>query len=210
MGAGQPKPIKPSNEFVSAPTNINRPTGEINVKEEHNNYPAFISFNGDENYDEARFSLWTIVAAIGATLFLVYIIKRIWDCRRKSIAKKEEKAAKKEEKAKDAEKARDSRLEALAMTPIKWNNDRFEEITEKINQVQKIVEVIPSAGTKALPEPTVATPQVIMASPYATPFNDPIAQMPPVTFNDQIGPFARMPALTFIDNGRARRNRGRR
>ena len=210
MGAGQPKPIKPSNEFVSAPTNINRPTGEINVKEEHNNYPAFISFNGDENYDEARFSLWTIVAAIGATLFLVYIIKRIWDCRRKSIAKKEEKAAKKEEKAKDAEKARDSRLEALAMTPIKWNNDRFEEITEKINQVQKIVEVIPSAGTKAPPEPTVATPQVIMASPYATPFNDPIAQMPPVTFNDRIGPFARMPALTFIDNGRTHRNRGRR
>ena len=150
MGAGQPKPIKPSNEFVSAPTNINRPTGEINVKEEHNNYPAFISFNGDENYDEARFSIWTIVAAIGATLFLIYIIKRIWDCRRKSIAKKEEKAAKKEEKAKDAEKARDSRLEALAMTPIKWNNDRFEEITEKINQVQKIVEVIPSAGSKAL------------------------------------------------------------
>ena len=97
MGAGQPKPIKPSNEFVSAPTNINRPTGEINVKEEHNNYPAFISFNGDENYDEARFSIWTIVAAIGATLFLIYIIKRIWDCRRKSVAKKEEKAAKKEE-----------------------------------------------------------------------------------------------------------------
>lgn len=114
MGAGQPKPIKPSNEFVSAPTNINRPTGEINVKEEHNNYPAFISFNGDENYDEARFSLWTIVAAIGATLFLIYIIKRIRDCHCKSVAKKEE-------IAKDAEKARDSRLEALAMTPIKWN-----------------------------------------------------------------------------------------
>ena len=96
------------------------------------------------------------------------------------------------------------------MTPIKWNNDRFEEITEKINQVQKIVEVFPNAGTRALPEPAVATPQIIMASPYATPFNGPIAQMPPVTFNDQIGPFAPMPALTFIDNGRARRNRGRR
>ena len=132
MGAGQPKPIKPSNEFLSAPTNINRPTGEINVKKEHNNYPAFISFNGDENYDEARFSIWTIVEAIGATLFLIYIIKRIRDCRRKSVAKKEEKAAKKEEIAKDAEKAGDSCLEALAMTPIKWNNDRFEEITEKI------------------------------------------------------------------------------
>ena len=207
MGAGQPKPVKPTNEFVSAPTNINKPTGEINVKEEHNNYPAFISFNGDENIDGARFSIWTIVAAIGATLLLIYIIKRIWDCRRKSITKKEERATKKEETAKDAEKARDSRLEAIAMTPIKWNNDRFEEITEKI---QKIVEVFPNAGTRALPEPAVATPQIIMASPYATPFNNSIAQMPPVTFNDQIGPFAPMPALTFIDNGRARRNRGRR
>ena len=41
------KPTKPSNEFVSAPTNINKPNGEVNMKEEHNNYPSFISFNGD-------------------------------------------------------------------------------------------------------------------------------------------------------------------
>ena len=106
------------------------------------------------------------------------------------------------------------------MTPIKWNNDRFEEITEKItekiDQVQKIVEV-PNTGTKALPEPAVATQKIIMASPIAMPFNDPIAQMPAVTFADRMGPYAQVPSLTFGDmpypfanNGYSRRTRGRR
>ena len=203
---------KPENKIVSAPTNINKPSGEVNMKEEHNNYPSFISFNGDAYSNGSAFNLWTIVLVIGATLIMVFIVKKILDCRRKSKAKKEA--------AKDAEKARDSRLEAIAMTPIKWNNDRFEEITEKItekiDQVQKIVEV-PNAGIKALPEPAVATPKIIMASPIAMPFNDPIAQMPAVTFADRMGPYAQTPGLTFGDmpypfanNGYARRNRGRR
>jgi hypothetical protein len=49
---------------------------------------------------------------------MVFIVKKVSDCRHKSKVKKEA--------AKDAEKASDSRLEAIAMTPIKWNNDRFE------------------------------------------------------------------------------------
>ena len=84
------KPTKPSNEFVSAPTNINKPNGEVNMKEEHNNYPSFISFNGDAYSNGSAFNLWTIVLDIGATMIMVFIIKKVLDCRRKSKIKKKQ------------------------------------------------------------------------------------------------------------------------
>ena len=222
---------------------------EIIVRNEHNNYPAL--FNVDARNDHfgepsddgfPHFTVWPIVGAVVATLLLIYCVKKIRDCIHKSKAKKEAK--------KIAEQAaRDDRLEAHLMTPLKFHSDRFEEINEKIDQLQmqKVVEVHPKDRfdrdrfeeineklekvTKfvELPEKSgIATPPIVMAPPQVVPFADRISQiqnLPPVQFLDQAGPITPiqgltfgnqmaqmqgLPALTYINEGRSRRNRGRR
>ena len=88
----------------------------------------------------------------------------------------------------------------------KFNNDRFTEITEKIDKMMVEAEL-------------AATPKFI-TSPNTT-LAEQIAAMPPVQFSNQAQPYpirhslafgdniASMPALTYIEN-RPRRNRGRR
>ena len=231
MCPSKPKPPKLSDDHV---TSIN--AEDIVVREENNSYPAFINVNanGDEREDNnfPHFTVWPIVGAVVATLLLIYIVFKIKTCIHKSKKKKEMKKI-------AAQDARDSRLEALALAPLKFHNDKFDEINEKIEQIQKVAEVVihPKDTDKdrfeeitekldkvtkfvELPEKpgTVSYPPIVMAPPPVTPFTDRIAQMPPVTFMDQTGQLAQrhgqslnqMPALTFIDNGRPRRIRGRR
>ena len=129
----------------------------------------------------------------------------------------------------DAEKARDSYLEAMALAQmskfdeitekiesqkvtevqpkVKWDNDCFQEITDKLDKIAEQPE-----------KPGPAAHRFAVAPPPVVPLADTIAQLPPVTFLDQTGQLAlrhgqalnQLPALTFIDNGRPRRNRGRR
>ena len=98
------------------------------------------------------------------------------------------------------DRARDNRIEAIAMSPIikedltekfKWNTDRFEEINEKIDKMKMIVETEPAAAQKFFPQTNA------------------MAQLPPVTL-PYGGSMTNIPAITFLDNGRPRRTRGRR
>ena len=228
MCPSKPKPPKLSDDHV---TSIN--AEDIVVREENNSYPAFINVNanGDEREDNnfPHFTVWPIVGAVAATLLLIYIVVKIRACINKSKAKKEMKKM-------AAESARDSRLEALALAPLKFHNEKFDEITEKIEQMQKVVEIdvhpkniwnkdrfeeITEKLDKVtkyveMPEKTgpAINPPIVVAPPPVVPLADTIAQLPPVTFLDQNGQLAlrhsQMPALTFIDNGRPRRNHGRR
>ena len=97
---------------------------EIIVQDQHNvnTYPALFNVNANANGDEInnnqgspfQFSWWTIVGIIAAVLLLFYIVYKIRKCCRRCKAKKAAKEAKREA----AEQARDSRLEAIAMSPI--------------------------------------------------------------------------------------------
>ena len=91
----------------------------------------------------------------------------------------------------------------------KWDNDRFQELTDKLDKIAEQPE-----------KPGPAAHQFFMASPPVVPFADRLAQMPPVTFMNETGQYAQipglalnprthLPAVSFIDNGRPRRNRGR-
>ena len=194
---------------------------EIIVRDQHNvnTYPALFNVNANANGDEInnnqgspfQFSWWTIVGIIAAVLLLFYIVYKIRKCCRRCKAKKAAKEAKREA----AEQARDSRLEAIAMSPIisedltgkfeKFNNDRFTEITEKIDKM--MVETEPAATPKFITSPN-------------TTLAEQIAAMPPVQFSNQAQPYplrhslafgnniAQMPALTYIED-RPRRNQGR-
>jgi len=102
----------------------------------------------------------------------------------------------------------------------KFDRDRFEEINEKLEKVTKFVELPEKSG--------IAAPPIVMAPPQVVPFADRISQiqsLPPVQFLDQAGPITPiqgltfgnqmaqmqgLPALSYINEGRSRRNRGRR
>ena len=180
---------------------------EIIVRNEHNNYPAL--FNVDARNDRFgeptgsmfQWNWWSIVGIIAAVLLFFYILYKIRRCTQKCKKKKAEKEAKREA----AEQARDSRLEAIAMSPIimssedlhekfKFNTDRFEEINEKIDKMKTIVETEPAATQKFFPQANLT---------------EAMAQLPPVTL-PYGGSMTNLPAITFLDNGRPRRNRGRR
>ena len=216
---------------------------EIVIHEEHNMHNALVNIDARNDHfgepSEGGFphlTVWPIVGAVVATLLLVFIVKKIRDCIHRCKTKKEAK--------KLAEQtARDDRLEANLMTPLKfhadrfeeinekidqlqmpqvveapsdkWDRDRFEEISEKLDKVTKIVELPEKSGIAASPN--------IMAPPQVAPFADRISQvynLPPVQFLDQAGPIVPLhgltfgnqglPALTYTNEGRPRRNRGRR
>ena len=94
------------------------------------------------------------------------------------------------------------------------------KINEKLEKVTKFVELPEKSG--------IAAPPIVMAPPQVVPFADRISQiqsLPPVQFLDQAGPITPiqgltfgnqmaqmqgLPALTYINEGRSRRNRGRR
>ena len=196
---------------------------EIIVRDQHNvnTYPALFNVNANANGDEInnnqgspfQFSWWTIVGIIAAVLLLFYIVYKIRKCCRRCKAKKAAKEAKREA----AEQARDSRLEAIAMSPIisedltgkfeRFNNDRFTEINKKIDKM--MVEAEATATSKFI-------------TSQNTTLAEKIAAMPPVRFSNQAQPYplrhslafgdniASMPALTYIAENRPRRNRGRR
>ena len=229
----KPKQKAPSTTTTPKP----KPKIEINahefvIRNEHDDFPALfnVKADGDDKvYNEGTFfphlTVWPIVGAVVATLLLIFIVNRIHNCIQKAKAKKKAKKV-------DAEKARDSRLEAMALAQM----SKFDEITEKIDQSQKIVEVHPKVQwdndrfqeiTERLdkiaeqPEkPGFAARGFAVAQPPVVPIADLMAQMPPVQFVDQPGQLAQMrglarsqsnlPAVTFLDNGRTRRNRGRR
>ena len=217
---------------------------EIVIHEEHNMHNALVNIDARNDHfgepSEGGFphlTVWPIVGAVVATLLLVFIVKKIRDCIHKCKAKKEAK--------KQAEQtARDDRLEANLMTPLKFHNERFQEINEKIDQLQiqraieapsdkwdrdrfeeisdkldkvtKCVELPEKSGIAASPN-IVAPPQVV---PYANPISQ-MQNLPPVQFLDQVGPITplhgltfgnqmALPALTYTNEGRPRRNRGRR
>ena len=187
---------------------------EIIVRDQHNvnTYPALFNVNANANGDEINknqgspfhFSWWTIVGIIAAVLFLFYVLWRIRRCCHICKKKKVEREARREA----AEQARNSRLEAIAMSPIimssedltekfKFNSDRFEEINKKIDKMKTIVETEPAATEKFL-------------MPQQASLTQAMAQLPPVTlpYGNSMTNF---PAITFLDNGRPpRRSRGRR
>ena len=173
-----------------------------------------------------HFSWWKIVGIIVAMISLLYMLWKIRKCYHRCKAKKAARKAEEEAKCKAVAQSGDSRLKAIALSPIqashdqfedltgkfeKWNNDRLEEITEKIDKVQTIVETAPEA----------AAAQKIIVSTQPT-VAEQIAQMPHVTFKKQAQPaalrhflafgdnFAHIPTLTLIDNGRPHQSRGRR
>ena len=202
MGPRQTKPEPPAEAKCK---DIN--AKEIIVHKEHNNYPAVLNIDarndrfGEPTGSMFKWNWWSIVGIIAAVLLFFYILYKIRRCTQKCKKKKAEKEAKREA----AEQARDSRLEAIAMSPIimssedlnekfKFNTDRFEEINEKIDKMKTIVETEPAATQKFFPQANL---------PEA------MAQLPPVTL-PYGGSMTNIPAITFLDNGRPRRNRGRR
>ena len=201
MGPRATKPEPPAE-----PNTIN--AKEIIVKEERNNYPSLVNIDArNDHFGEPgspfQLNWWSIVGIIAAMLFLFYVLWKIRRCCHKCKKKKVEKEAQREA----AEQARDSRLEAIAMSPIimssenltekfKWNSDRFEELNEKIDKMKTIVETEPTATDKFLMSPQANLTQAM-------------AQLPPVTL-PYGSSMANFPAITFLDNGRPRRTRGRR
>ena len=210
MGNPESKPKPPAED-----KSVN--AKEIFVHEEHNNYPALINIDGrNDHFSEPSDSgfphstVWPIVGAVVATLLLIYCVKKIRDCIHKSKAKKIA-----------AQAARDDRLEAHLLTPLKFHNQRFEEINEKIDQLQmqKVVEVHPKdvfdrdrfeeinekleKVTKfvELPEKSgIAAPPIVMAPPQVVPFADQASQiqsLPPVQFLDKVRPITPIQGLTF-------------
>ena len=203
MGPRQTKPEPPAEPKSSVNAK------EIIVHEERNNYPSLVNIDARNDHfggPGSPFQLhwWSIVGIIAAILFLFYVVWRIRRCCDKCKKKKVEKEAQREA----AEQARDSRLEAIAMSPIimssedltekfRWNSDRFEELNEKIDKMKTIVETEPAATEKFIMSPQANLTQAM-------------AQLPPVTlpYGNSTTNF---PAITFLDNGRPpRRNRGRR
>ena len=193
---------------------------EIEIREEHNTYPAIINAvaNGNENNRFPHLTVWPIAGIIIAALLLLCIMQKICRCIKKAKTKKEAKRI-------EAMEARDRRLEALALAPMKLHDEKFEEISEKIGEMQKVVEVHPPKWDKdrfeeinekldQLKITRVEQPEKtgIAASPTA------MAHLPPVAFMDPANQFAQMqslalsqrPSVTFLDNGRPRRYRGRR
>ena len=193
MGTRATKPEPKSN-------NVN--AKEIIVHEERNNYPSLFNIDarndhfGEPSRSPSQLNWWYIGGIIAALILLFYVLWKIRRCSHKCKKKKEEKEAKREA----AEQARDNRIEAIAMSPIikedltekfKWNTDRFEEINEKIDKMKMIVETEPAAAQKFFPQTNA------------------MAQLPPVTL-PYGGSMTNIPAITFLDNGRPRRTRGRR
>ena len=139
---------------------------EIFIKDSHNKnvFPSLLTIETEANGDEvnnnaggpfhSQISLWNILGTVLVMLVLVFVIWKIRKCYLKRKAKKASKKAEKEAKIEAAEEARHSRYEALALTPMqvndritdltgkfeKWNNDRFEQMSEKLEKMQKIVE----------------------------------------------------------------------
>ena len=203
MGTGATKPApRPESNNVNAK--------EIIVHEERNNYPSLFNIDArNDHYGEPsgfQLNWWYIGGIIAALVFLFYVLWKIRRCSHKCKKKKTEKESKREA----AEQARDNRLEAIAMSPIikedltekfKWNTDRFEEINEKIDKMKMIVETEPAATQKFFPQANT------MAQFF--PQANAMAQLPPVTL-PYGGSMTNIPAITFLDNGRPRRTRGRR
>ena len=119
------------------------------------------------------------------------------------------------------EKIDQLKMEKVVEAPSdRWDRDRFEEISEKLDKVTKFVELPEKTGIAASPN-IMAPPQVM---PVADRFSQ-IQSLPPVQFLDQVGPITPihgltfgnqmsqiqgLPALTYINEGRSCRNRGRR
>ena len=207
---------KPPAELKSNNVNVK----EIIVHEEHNNYPTIFNINALNNHFRElsdggfpHFTVWPIVGAAVATLLHIFIIKKIRDCIHKCEAKREAK------KLAD-QTACDDRLEANVMTPLKFHANCFEEINEKIDQLQmqKVVEAPSNKWdpyrfneitekldkvTKfvELPEKTgIATFPIVMAQPQVVPFANQISQiqsLPLGQFLDQAGPITPVHGLTF-------------
>ena len=99
----------------------------------------------------------------------------------------------------------------VEVNPPKWDKDRFEEISEKLDQIK---------NDRVEPEKTgIAASPIAIAQPAVLPISDHrMAQLPPVTFYDPTSQLAQshsmalsqMPTLSFIGNGRPRRYRNRR
>ena len=182
-------------------------------------------------------TVWPIVGAVVATLLLIYCVKKIRDCIHKSKAKKEAKKIAEQAARDDGLVANlmtplkfhtdhfkeiNEKIDQLQMQkvvevlPDRFDRDRFEEINEKLEKVTKFVELPEKSG--------IAAPPIVMAPPQVVPFADRVSQiqsLPPVQFLDQVGPITPLhgltfgnqmglPALTYINEGRPRRNRGRR
>jgi hypothetical protein len=195
MGTRATKPAPPPE-----PKSNNVNAKEIIVHEERNNYPSLFNIDArNDHYGEPsgfQLNWWYIGGIIAALVFLFYVLWKIRRCSHKCKKKKAEKESKREA----AEQARDHRIEAIAMSPIikedlteklKWNTDRFEEINEKIDKMKKIVETEPAATQRFFPQTNA------------------MAQLPPVTL-PYGGSMTNIPAITFLDNGRPHRTRGRR
>ena len=178
----------PSKPEVTTPTP--KPKIEINAQEfvvrnEHDDFPAFINVKADGDdkvYNEGtsfpHLTVWPIVGAVVATLLLIFIVNKIQNCRHKAKAKKVAKKV-------DAEKARDSRLEAMALAQmskfdeitekiesqkvievqpkVKWDNDRFQEITDKLDKIAEQPE-----------KPGFPAHRFAMAQPSVVPIASPV------------------------------------
>ena len=137
MGTTHPKPER----TTPMPRVIN--ADKITIREEHNTYPAIINANanGDTNERFPHITVWSIAGIVISALILLCIMQKVLNCIKKAKTKKEAKKI-------EAMDARDRRLEALALAPMKLHDEKFEEISEKIGEMQKFVEVHPPKWDK--------------------------------------------------------------
>ena len=112
MGAPYAKP--------QPPVNVENPEGSTNIKQDAGN--SLIEVNLDSNGDGSGLTVWSILLIVAGTLVVVYVLRRFKACRKKAKIQR------------CAQESRQARLEAIALMPRQFDNDRFEEIDVRVDR----------------------------------------------------------------------------